>query len=110
MMKANNGILDYLTRLPRTSWSARIRLFDDGTARSASTRITCGRRWLLWDKSSYYISNQCQGTRNAASVYEREAMGLLDINAVKAFNWGLRVSRIMEGPLGLNNNRGVLEG
>lgn len=99
MMKANEGILDYLTRLPRTSWFARIRPFDDGTARSASTRIICGRRWLLWDKSSYYYTfNHYQGTRITTSVYEREAIGLRGINAVKAFKWVLHVSRIMEGP------------
>ena len=98
MMKANKAFLDYLTRLPRTFWSVRIRPFDDGTVRSASTRIICGRRWLLWDKSSYYTFNQYQGTRIAASFHEREATGLCDVNAVKAFKWVLHMSRIMEGP------------
>ena len=39
------------TKSQKTSWCAKTRPSADGTARSASTKTTCERRWLRWDRS-----------------------------------------------------------
>ena len=46
-----NGWVDCWTRSPGISWYARTRASAGGTAPSASTRSTCGRRWSPWAKS-----------------------------------------------------------
>ena len=79
-----NGISDYLTRSPKISWYAKTRPSDDGTARSASTRITCGRRWLQWDKSRRCISIQTAKHRTVL------------FRCIKANDWSPSFIRVVE--------------
>ena len=76
-LNTHDVFLDYLTKLPKTLWSAKTGPFDDGTALLASTRTTCGRRWLQWGKSRHCISRLVRKWEdNAISALEGKMMGL----------------------------------
>ena len=83
-LNANSDILDYSTRSPRTSWSARTRLFDDGTDRSASTRTICGRRWSRWDKSRCCVSKRVASQKTMPSPLMKANDGSLSCDCGKS--------------------------
>ena len=84
---AHNGMSGYLTRSPKISWYAKTRPFDDGTARSASIRTTCGRRWLRWDKSRRCIFVQIARQLTTLFRFLKASDRSTSFIRLKAYDW-----------------------
>ena len=82
---------DYLTRSPKISWYAKTRPFDDGTARLASTRITCGRRWSQWDKFRRCISIQIARHRTVLFRFVKANDWSTSFIRVETYDWDLHM-------------------